>query len=117
MTQRPHHPTRAVSELSPSPLDVKQPTAAGHSHSSVVLHSLPASRQPMSRGSSMSYAHRPMTTAGSSRLPYQRHGPHTSDSFLHHHQYARPTPHEASLGIAYTHHVTSGSEPVPIGNR
>lgn len=116
--QHPHHPTRAVSELSPSLLQVKQPTAAGRSHhSSGVLHSLPASRQPMARGSSMSQPHRPVTTTSSTRLPYQRHGHHSSDQFVHHHHYARPMPHEASLGIAYTHYVTSGAEPVPIGNR
>ena len=113
--QRPHHPTREVSELSPSPLDVKQPTAAGSHHSSV--HSLPASRQPMSRHPSISYTHRPVTTGNPSRLPYQRHGYHSSDPFVHHHQYARPVHHEASLGIAYTHHAISRAEPVPIGNR
>jgi len=114
--ERPHHSVRAVSELSQT-FDVKQAVATGRPHSPVVLHSLPATRPSASRGSTVPYAQRPVTTSSTPRLPHQRHGHHSSDPFAYQHQYAMPTTHGTSHGTAYTHHVTSRARPVPIGNR
>jgi hypothetical protein len=115
--ERPHRPARTVSELSPPLLGpLKQAAPAGRPHPPVVLHGLPAPRPTTSRGSSASHTPRPMT-ASTSRLPHQRHGHHSSDQFVNQHQYARPTAQGPPNGVAYTHHVTSRAEPVPIGNR
>ena len=114
---RPHHSARALSGRS-QPIDVvKQASTAGQHHSSVALHSLPATRPSTSRGSSAPSTQHPMTTGGTPRLPHQRHGYHSSDPSVLHHQYARPITHGAPHGIGYTHHITSRAEPVPIGNR
>jgi hypothetical protein len=114
--ERPHYSAQAVSERS-QPLDVVKQAPPPGRHSPVVLHSPPAARPPTPRGSSMLYIQRHVTTGSTPRLPHQRHGHHSSDPFVQQYQYARPITHGTPPGIAYTHHVTSRAEPVPIGNR